>query len=512
MSISRDLINFHMPDNHIAHPDSLEKKLYQLIISRLDGGKIHDDTYQKKIFRLLKKGIGGFIVFGGKREEIKRFLSKAQSLSEVPLFIASDIERGVGQQINGSTPLPCQMAVAAAINKNNAEDREILKGVVKAIADEAVHVGINMPLIPVLDVNQNPLNPIICTRAFSDNPLDVAWFGEVYIKMLEARGLISSAKHFPGHGDTEVDSHILLPVIRKPLKNLMDVDIMPFMRAIKAGVSSVMIGHLSVRAIDSAPSSLSKGIITGILRKRLGFQGIVLTDALNMGALKNIKDVPLKCIKAGADILLHPEDAHSTVRELISSLKSKKLTEDEIDDRVTRILEVKSRLRNIKKSPLNYKKHGLLSRHVTDMSMTLIRQKKAPLLLNENNVEIILAGDAMLYKSSLLRRHFKYVSEIAEVDRIKKPAAVFAIFSGVSAWKGTSGIGDGQRHRISKLIKEAEGSIVISFGSPYVLGHFKNADMLIAAYEATDNAERAVIRCLKGEMDFKGHLPVRIGL
>ena len=153
-----------------------EQKLYQLIINRLDGEKLSSIPYQEQAVELVNRGIGGFILFGGKKDEAKGFIDKLQALSEIPLFIASDVERGVGQQVEGTTRFPSQMAVAAAINKNKAGDVEILKEAINAAAQEAVDIGINMPLIPVLDVNKNPDNPIICTRAFSDNPEEVAWY------------------------------------------------------------------------------------------------------------------------------------------------------------------------------------------------------------------------------------------------------------------------------------------------------------------------------------------------
>jgi beta-N-acetylhexosaminidase len=180
---------------------SLEKTLYQLIIARLEGIRIGEEPYQKRIFRLIRKGIGGFILFGGEKDKVKGFIRKMQAEAEMSLFIASDIERGAGQQIRGFTNFPCQMAVSAAIDRNSREDISILFNSIKSIADEAVEAGINMPLIPVLDVNRDPDNPIICTRAFSDNTEIVSWFGAEYIRILEESGLLSCAKHFPGHGD-----------------------------------------------------------------------------------------------------------------------------------------------------------------------------------------------------------------------------------------------------------------------------------------------------------------------
>ena len=178
-------------------PDTLERKLYQLIISRLDGERISDGAYRESISELARRGICGFIVFGGEKGTIKHFIEQLQSISKIPLFIASDVERGVGQQIRGTTVFPCQMALAAAVDKGNPEDVAVMRRAVGAIADEAKDVGINMLLIPVLDVNRDPDNPIICTRAFSDNPEDVAWFGSEYVDILENSGLISCAKHFP---------------------------------------------------------------------------------------------------------------------------------------------------------------------------------------------------------------------------------------------------------------------------------------------------------------------------
>src|SRR3990172_6941264 len=385
----------------------LQEKLYQLIISRLDGERIHSQEYREEVFDLVDKGIGGFILFGGEREEIRAFIERLQSLSEVPLFIASDIERGVGQQSKGCVTFPCQMAVRAAIWEENPEDVVILRESIKAIANEAMDVGINMPLIPVLDVNQNPDNPIICTRAFSDNPEDVSWFGLEYIGILEGSGLLSCAKHFPGHGDTWIDSHISLPGIDKPLQELMDRDILPFREAVQAGVSSIMVGHLQIPALDSVPASLSRKVITGLLREGLGFHGLVLTDALNMSALSGIENLAARCIHAGVDILLHPSDAELTVRELTSAIQSKVLDEGEIDAAIGRVLKVKSRVhqirRQIRGATVDYNKHDALSRRITEMSMTLIKHREGILPITEetSQVSVVVAGEEKFYRPHL---------------------------------------------------------------------------------------------------------------
>ena len=492
----------------------LGKKLYQLIISRLDGDKIQSEEYQNKIFNLVEKGIGGFIIFGGAKDEIKTFIAKLQSAAEIPLFIASDIERGVGQQIQGTTNFPCQMAVAAAINRNRPEDVSILENAIKAVADEAINIGINMPLIPVMDVNQNPDNPIICTRAFSDNPEDVAWFGSHYIKFLEDLGLISCPKHFPGHGDTAVDSHISLPVINKTKDKLIKNDLMPFIEAIKIGTSSIMMGHLTIPELDPKPASLSKKMITDLLKNELGFDGLILTDALNMSALNDFGNIPVECINAGADILLHPVDADMTVKELLSAVVSKKVEEAQIDNALNRVLRAKERLKNIIITAVNYIKNGAISKQITDMSITLVKNKTGLLPVSDfKAVHLVLAGDASLYKSSPLCNYYSELSprQVAEGDQtLNFELVIIAIFTSVAAWKGSSGISDEERHQIIELIKKAKNSIVISFGSPYVLRHFKEADMLIAAYEPSEMAQKAVIKCLKGETGFRGKMPVEL--
>jgi beta-glucosidase-like glycosyl hydrolase len=508
-----NLINFCMPTAPMTTLNTLEKNLYQLIISRLNGESIPVISYQEKISGLVRKGIAGFIIFGGKRDEVRNFIDVIQSISGIPLFIASDIERGAGQQIKESTIFPCQMAMAAAIDRNEPEETAILKDTLRAIADEAKDTGINMPLIPVLDVNRDPDNPIICTRAFSDRPEEVAWFGSEYIKVLESSGLISCAKHFPGHGDTSTDSHIALPVIRKPLEALMKMDLVPFKEAIYKGVSSIMIGHLSIPSVDIKPASLSKKVITHLLREELGYKGLIITDALIMNALKGINNVYSECIKAGADILLHPDNPDEAVEELKSAVGSGEITEEQIEAALHRIMTAKEKISNIERREIDYQRNGILSSQITDMSISLLKNTPGIFPISERNeVQVIFAGDNGLFESSPLKSYFKNVSLVNDTVETENKLLLFSIFTSVAAWKGSSGIEENEKNRIRKLIKKSKKSIVVSFGSPYVLRHFQESDILIAVYEPTNQAQEALMKCLEGRMDFKGRLPVEIGL
>jgi beta-glucosidase-like glycosyl hydrolase len=486
-----------------------QKKIYQLIITRLDGSRLGVPSYKDQIIQLTKNNIGGFIIFGGKKNEIKEIIFELQSIAEEPLFIATDCERGIGQQIEGTTTFPCQMAVAASIVPDEKEKVGLLLRMLSSISDEANDIGINMPLIPVVDVNRNPDNPIICTRAFSDNPRLVSWFGGKYIESLENEGLISCPKHFPGHGDSSVDSHIMLPIIRKSYKEVIETEMIPFREAIRNGASSIMIGHLCIPSLDKMPASLSKKIVTDILKDEMGFDGLIITDALNMKALKGFENIPAQCINAGVDILLHPQDPGATVEEILNALKDKILSQEKIDQVFSRILTVKRKLKKIKNHHVDYEKNQNIAREIADMSITLVQKKSElfPIQLNEN-VSVIFAGDREFFKSSGFHRYIQNTFTTDDAPDLKGRIVLILIYTSVAAWKGSSGIDDDEKRRINNIIGDSAYSLVVSFGSPYILRHFSDADVLIAAYDSTKEAESAVIRCMCGQIEFQGCLPV----
>ena len=490
---------------------SLEQKLYQLIISRIDGGKISSSSYVEKVVDLVRKGIGGFIVFGGKKDEVKGFIEKMQSIADIPLFIASDIERGVGQQLEGAALFPGQMAIAAATDRHDPDSVKVLGDAIKAIAYEAIDAGINMPLIPVLDVNRNPDNPIICTRAFSDSPEVVAWFGRMYISTLEKTGLISCAKHFPGHGDTAVDSHISLPVISKSFKELTNEDLIPFIEAVKANVSSIMMGHISVPAIDDLPASLSRKAVD-LLRTGPGYEGLILTDALNMHALKEVGNIAVNCMNAGIDILLHPENPDAVVEELYQAIEAGHLAKEKIEMAAARILKYKAGIKNIKKVRIDTDEHEALSRSISDKSITLVKGKSGLIPFKDiKNASLIFSADENKHDLSALKAFIPESVHIRECEgKALKEVIIVALFTRIAAWEGSSGIWDEEINIIRGLIKKSRTSIVISFGNPYVLRHFLEADTLIVAYDTTEQAQYSVVRCLKGDIVFQGRLPVEL--
>lgn len=501
-------------------------KIAQLIIARLDGKDI------KRRFKyyesLVKKGIGGFVIFGGRLDEVITGIKRLQDIAKTPLFICSDLEQGLGQQIKGGTLFPPTMAIAQAINPHSRRDVKLLRDSINIIANEAKATGINVIFSPVLDVNTNPKNPIICTRAFSDNPETVAWFGKEFIKGFQSEGIIACAKHFPGHGDTVEDSHKGLPVVRADIKRMQKVELYPFYSAIKAGVKMIMLGHLKVPVIDpKRPTSLSEKTIKGFLRDKMGFQGLVTTDAMNMQAIKLEEEVAcLMALKAGADIILHPSDP----RKIIDYLSSRY---DEIKERVEgsylRVLEAKKEIKRIQ--DVKYKIQDIGAKASWDLAYKLTRKsititknvitesKDTPYLLLRTTrfkstlsepMVIILDDDNnksgkpfinILRKKHKRIKHF-YIDNNFNLKNLlpftHHSLLIIAVFSKVSAWKGRSGLSAKLNGVLKRAIRDLGYSVLIGFCSPYILEEFSKCDIIINAYSGSEQAQEAVVELLCG--------------
>ncbi len=494
----------------LTKKDITKRDLAKLVIQRLDGARIEDSTYFNWLLDCVKRGIGGFIVFGGKRESLRRYISCLQSEAEGQLFIASDIEWGLARQIEDTTRFPCQMALASALYP---DDESLLIDALACIAQECLYVGINMPLIPVLDVNCNPDNPIISTRAFSDKPEVVAWFAERYTKVFSKHGLIIAGKHFPGHGDTSVDSHIDMPVINKTAAELMEWDIAPFMRAIDFGIGCLMVGHLQIPSLDDQyPASLSRRIITNLLRDKMGFQGLVITDAMNMKALRHYDDIYAKCIMAGADIILHPDNFDDCLVELELNLDRGQVTAEAIDRALNNIKGAKSLLSSINTAPVDFNAHAVIAASIYARSITAIKSEEGLLPLeSQGQYDLYILGEFNRYDITVLTAGFRgrVFFDVSALRNANCPIVV-ALFTTVSAWHGTSGISSEVRSAVTELIKGAQKSILISFGSPYILRFFPKAHALISAYEPSAEAQRNVIDCLYGRGSLNDNLPVDI--
>lgn len=448
---------------------------YQFIVPRLNGAGIKKDF--DAYLSLVKKGIGGFIVFGGEIEQVRKYIRKLQDEAATPLIIASDLERGAGQQFVGGTPLPPAMALANTVRNPGSEEsseKPVNRGLSRLrkafhiLAEEAKYAGINTILAPVLDINTNPENPIIATRAFGEDRETVSFFGCEMIKTLRESGIASCGKHFPGHGDTAVDSHIKLPVVNRPFAELVKAELVPFRAAVTCGVDMVMLGHLSVPAIDASgiPVSLS-GKAVSYLRRKLRFSGILITDAMNMGGLAGFseEEASFRALDAGVDIILHP----SQTEKVIKHLRRKALSFDD-----SRLVKFRMNVSSASSSRPDFNRNLLFSERLTQKAIKVssdFRIRERPVLVILNDEEgfrgKLFAKKMREHIPGLVTRVISPGSKDVSMEK-RESFVIVSIFSDVRGWKG--GASDWLHRQIESLSTGAD--LLVSFGSPYLIRDF----------------------------------------
>lgn len=292
--------------------------------------------------------VGGVILLGGSAAELGLRSHQLQEWAKIPLLISADIEEGVGQRFSGATWFPPPMAIAAIAQQDLAKAEFYAEQMGAFTAEEALAIGINWVLAPVVDVNNNPQNPVINVRAFGETPDIVSRLSTAFIRGAKRHPVLTAAKHFPGHGDTATDSHLDLPVLSHNRERLVEVELPPFDRAIAAGVDSVMSAHLQIPALDEQyPATLSHRILTEELRQRLGFDGLIVTDALIMGAIANrygANEAPVLAVEAGADILMMPIDPAGAIQAVCEAVESGRIAPERIQASVERIWQAKQKV------------------------------------------------------------------------------------------------------------------------------------------------------------------------
>nr|NIP82751.1 hypothetical protein [Gemmatimonadota bacterium]NIQ58710.1 hypothetical protein [Gemmatimonadota bacterium]NIU78900.1 hypothetical protein [Gammaproteobacteria bacterium]NIX47665.1 hypothetical protein [Gemmatimonadota bacterium]NIY12039.1 hypothetical protein [Gemmatimonadota bacterium] len=370
---------------------TLEQKVAQLVVAYLEGGHPRDGSARWRRARrlVLEERVGGFIVGVGPTRGTATWLNELQSLSEVPLLVTADLEWGPGTRLRGATVLPINMALAAA----GPADVAYEAGRITAL--EARAAGIHMAFAPVADVNVNPENPVINTRSYGSDPAEVSRRVVAFIRGARSAGLLTVVKHFPGHGDTETDSHLAMPVLDVDRFRLDEVELAPFRAAIGAGVDGVMTAHLAVPALDPQerprPATLSPPILTDLLRRDLRFPGLVVTDALHMDGVKGqgrTGEVAVAALKAGADVLLIPPDEAEAIDAVVRAVRRGELSEARIDASVRRVLMAKAAAgldasRDVNTAMLaervGRRDHEEWSRRVAERSITLVRGERGAL-------------------------------------------------------------------------------------------------------------------------------------
>ncbi|MHB8880960.1 MAG: glycoside hydrolase family 3 N-terminal domain-containing protein [Thermodesulfovibrionales bacterium] len=472
---------------------------YQFIIPRLNGDDIKRDF--REHLSLVRKGIAGFIVFGGRLQEVRRLLKNLQEEAQLPLILASDLERGLGQQLKGGTLFPPAMALARAVRPDTSTTPgsrrlRLLRQAFAAIAGEARYAGINTVLAPVLDINTNPANPIIGVRAFGEDSATAGFFGTEMISTLQGNGIAACGKHFPGHGDTQTDSHISLPSIDRSLRSLSRQELVPFRKAVAAGVQMLMLGHLKVPALDPSglPVSISSSAVA-YLRKSLKFRGILITDAMNMGGLSRYSEEHAcsMALTAGVDLLLHPLDA-DRVAAYLSKHKRHFQTDRIIHFR-------KGLLRSPDTKRPAFIENTRLSEELTGSAITISRDLRIG-----RNIFLLIISDEKSRKGQVFLKTLRTglpqlrsaVLSPGEDGSRRLPSpekdstVITAVFSETRAWKGNTG------RWLTETIRSLRDrtSLFISFGNPYLLNDIQDAGKMLVYWDSAAAQRKAAEKVL----------------
>jgi len=529
---------------------TVDEKIGQLLFTTYHGSLTATDTaaYQQIMHDVTDLHVGGFIniTHGSPLGVVKSqayptavLNNQLQAKSKLPLLVGADFERGTAMRLDEGTSFPTAMALAAGGNLKDAYTMG------KITALEARAVGVHWIYAPDADVNNNPGNPIINTRSFGENPERVAQFVSEFVRGVRENGGLATAKHFPGHGDTAADSHIDLPVIRADRARLDSLELIPFRAAISSQVDSIMTGHLNVPALEpdpNTPATLSHNILTDLLRRQLGFQGLVVTDAMDMGGI-TVRYAPgeaaVRAIAAGVDCLLMPPVPDAAFEALQAAVKSGRISKERLDASVRRILQAKARLglnagRLVDVNAIN-KKLGSAAwqkeaQDISDRGVTLLRDTphRLPLDGTKPSRALLLAfyADPEPYPGEDLERElrsrFDSVTTLradtrfvnASILKLPPPdsydVAILALFVRVSDRKGNVDVPAEQTALAEQIYKTGKPVITLGFGSPYLIERFPQAETWLAAFGISDVAQISAARALFGEISVRGKLPVTI--
>src|SRR6266403_430243 len=529
---------------------TVDETIGQLLFTTYHGSSTATDTaaYQQIMHDVTDLHVGGFIniTHGSPLGIVKSqayptaiLNNQLQAKSNLPLLIGADFERGTAMRLDEGTSFPTAMALAAGGDSKDA----YTMGKITALESRAV--GVHWVYAPDADVNNNPGNPIINTRSFGEDPARVAEFVSEFVRGVLENGGLATAKHFPGHGDTAADSHIDLPVIRADRARLNTLELVPFRAAISAGASSIMTGHLNVPSLEpdpNTPATLSQNILTGLLRDEMGYQGLIVTDAMDMGGI-TVRYAPgeaaVRAIVAGIDALLMSPVPDAAFEALQAAVKSGRISKARLDASVRRILQAKARLglhanRLVDVNAINQKFASVAwqkeAQEISDRGVTLLRDTphRLPLDATKPSRALLLAfyadpepypGDDLerelrsrFDSLTTLRADTRFVN--AGILKLPPPdsydVAILALFVRVSDRKGNVDVPAEQEALAEQIYKAGKPVITVGFGSPYLIERFPQAETWIGAFGISDVAQISMARALFGEIPIRGHLPVTI--
>jgi beta-N-acetylhexosaminidase len=546
---------------------SLEQKVGQLLVSSFQSNFISTDS---EAFAGLEKAVrefhvGGFHVFGaselappvllnpaygtvilGQPIEAAATLNRLQSIAQVPLLNTADFEGGVGFRIAGATAFPRAMAFGAAGDDGLAAEAGRITGV------EARALGVHVNFAPVVDVNNNPRNPVINTRSYGEDPAVVGRLASAFIRGMQGAGVMATLKHFPGHGDTDVDSHIGLPVIKHPRERLEQIELPPFRAGIAAGADAVMTGHIEMPALDptpATPTTLSPPIVEGVLRKELAFRGLVYTDSMGMQgvtAMHTAGEAAVRAILAGNDVVLHSPDDGAAFKGLVEAVKSGRIAPARLDASVERILRAKAKAGLYKSkvvaldaipTVVGTRANQAVADTVSERSITLVKDARSQVPLKLGREAQVLYLSVLDYPSGWriaapsrtfipeLRKRWPNVTSIELSDRTtaselelvramvpRHDAVVASVFVRAASASGRIDLAPALQRLLQDVARTSATRPFVTtfFGNPYAAMYMPELPAVLLTYDFYDRAEASAVRALAGEAAIGGRLPIAL--
>ena len=521
-----------------------DEKIAQLMVVRLSSIDLKTKTvtfFDEKVTGLVKKyNIGSICLFQGGPEKQAAIMNSLQSMAKTPILVCMDAEWGVGQRLLDSVlPLPKQMMLGAL------KDETIVYKYGQLVAEQCKRMGIQVNYAPVVDVNNNPNNPVINDRSFGEDKYKVARFGIQYMKGMQDMGVMACAKHFPGHGDVAVDSHLDLPVINKSRAQLDSLELYPFSQIFNAGISSAMVAHLYIPAIDNRANratSLSKNNVNDLMRNELGFRGLTFTDALEMQGVKKFfpnGDASVESLIAGNDMLCLPDDVPVSIEKIKEAIKNNKLSWADIDMHCKKVLLAKYQYGLADLQPINIQslsadlnsKVPAMTRLIAENAITLLSKKEPsffPLDVQSNNKKsnIAFVGIGINTDNAFATRMRKdYNADVFYFDFSNKDSnAIAAMLKKISTGYKKIVIGihgltrspatnfglSKQAISFAVQLQQKENTISFLFGNAYAVKNFCNAKNLVLCYEDDKVIQNTAVDMLEGLLPYKGVLPVTV--
>lgn len=524
------------------HSLSLSDKVAQMVVSYTTAPYMSadDDSYNALAHLVRDLHIGGLVISTGNIYEQAVLINKLQKMSNIPLLISSDYEYGVGMRLENGIAFPSNMALGAT------RDSTLVYQIGKTIAREARAVGVMQNYAPVSDVNDNPENPIINVRSFGEEPQLVGKLASAFIKGTQDAGVVATAKHFPGHGDTDVDSHSALPVINYSYPRLERIELVPFRDDVRAGVKSVMVAHIAFEKFEGKPdipATLSHKISSDLLQDSLGFHGLIVTDAMTMKGVTrkySVAEASVLAVKAGADILLMPPDEEVAINAITRAVGRGEISLERIDQSVRKILLTKSELGLVHNRFVNIdsiskvvgvESHRLLAEKAARRSITIVKNDGDLLPLQYHQSQKVLCltvadnADPKIgaqFREELARR-IDYVAyaqidprsneiDFNDVSRLASSVDIVLIPAYIR-WR--SGLGSVDfpgriQQFLDTLTNSKKPCVMISFGNPYLLRSVPKVSAYICAYGDMKYSVSAAAEALFGESNVAGRLPITI--